>query len=56
MSKMGQWVFEMQEDATMMTYSDFIDKHGLQSREIWEQMNGPDHDNEPDLEGYYDEG
>lgn len=47
MSKMGQWVFEMQEDAYEMTQEEFIKKHGKQNRDIWEQMNGPEYDEEP---------
>ena len=29
MSKTGQWVFEMQEDAAEMSKPEFIQKHGI---------------------------
>ena len=28
MSKTGQWIFEMQEDAGQMTQDEFLGKHG----------------------------
>ena len=55
MSKMGQYVFEMQEDAYDMTEAEFVKKYGKINRDIWEQINGPDCDIEPDLEGWYDD-
>lgn len=56
MSKMGQYVFEMQEDAYEMTEADFVKKHGRINRDIWEQINGPDYPDDPtgfDPEDYY---
>lgn len=41
MSKMGQYVFEMQEDAYEMTEDEFVQKHGKQNRDIWEQLHVP---------------
>lgn len=38
MSKVGQWVFEMQEDAMMMTLSQFVDKHGFAQAEVWHDV------------------
>jgi len=35
MSKTGQWVFEMQEDAYDMTLEEFVAKHGETSSSIW---------------------
>lgn len=52
MSKMGQWVFEMQEDAYEMTEAEFVKKHGRNNRDIWEQMNGPEYP-EPDPSDYW---
>ena len=52
MSKMGQYVFEMQEDAYEMTEGEFVKKHGKQNRDIWEQINGPEYP-EPDPEPCY---
>ena len=37
MSKTGQWVFEMQEDAYDMTLAEFIKKHGESQTSIWHQ-------------------
>lgn len=56
MSKTGQWVFEMQEDAAMMTFSQFIDKHGTMAAEIWHEIHfGRDSDYmEPVFEEEYE--
>jgi len=35
MSKTGQWVFEMQEDAYDMTLEEFVEKHGEMALSIW---------------------
>jgi len=40
MSKVGQWVFEMQEDAPNMTLSEFIKQHGRGQADIWFEANG----------------
>lgn len=58
MSKTGQWVFEMQEDAMQMTLSQFIAKHGYAQAEVWHDVRlGDDRDCEPDFdameEGFY---
>jgi len=52
MSKMGQWVFEMQEDAYDMTEAEFVKKHGKNNRDIWQQINGPD---SPEPEPYFED-
>jgi hypothetical protein len=39
MSKTGQWVFEMQEDASDMTLAEFIAKHGESASSIWYETN-----------------
>ena len=53
MSKVGQWVFEMQEDATWMSKAVFVNVHGITNASVWEevqrQMSGLDY--EPDWEG-----
>jgi|TARA_Y100000004_G_scaffold158835_1_gene185355 hypothetical protein len=47
MSKTGQWVLGMQEDATWMTKEEFIKEHGINQVDIWEQVqNGDDGYNE----------
>lgn len=38
MSKVGQWVFEMQEDASQMTLEEFIDKHGESQADVWHEV------------------
>jgi hypothetical protein len=38
MSKMGQWVFEMQEDAYDMTLSEFIRKYGAANASVWHEV------------------
>jgi len=53
MSKVGQWVFEMQEDAVHMSLAQFMDKHGSHQAEIWYEANfGDDRDMEPNLDEY----
>jgi len=55
MSKVGQWVFEMQEDAYEMTLGQFIEKHGFAQAEVWHDVRfGDDRDQEPDLEAMED--
>jgi len=36
MSKTGQWVYTMQEDAEAMTRNEFIKKHGINQVDIWD--------------------
>ena len=38
MSKTGQWVFEMQEDAQWMSKAVFVNKHGITNAVIWEEV------------------
>jgi methenyltetrahydromethanopterin cyclohydrolase len=38
MSKTGQWVFEMQEDATQMTLEEFAEKHGKAQEAVWHEV------------------
>jgi hypothetical protein len=54
MSKTGQWVFEMQQDAYEMNFSQFIEKHGSIAAEIWHEVRfGNDRDVEPVFEEDY---
>ena len=39
MSRTGDWVLSMQEDALEMTRVEFIEKHGEYNVHIWEYMN-----------------
>lgn len=47
MSKMGNWVLEMQQDAYHMTLQQFIDRHGFSSAEIWYAAHFGDDRDEP---------
>ena len=38
MSKVGQWVMEMQEDATCMTETEFVSKHGRSNIQVWDDI------------------
>tara|TARA_R110000851_G_scaffold46355_3_gene112812 strand:+ start:3319 stop:3495 length:177 start_codon:yes stop_codon:yes gene_type:complete len=38
MSKTGNWVFEMQEDAYDMTLAEFINKHGKSQAQVWHEV------------------
>ena len=40
MSKVGQWVFEMQEAAPHMTLAEFIEQYGQGQADIWLEQNG----------------
>jgi len=57
MSKMGNWVLEMQEDAVRMSLSTFVDRYGYSNAELWHDINfGDDRDCEPlpaQEEGFY---
>ena len=56
MSKMGNWIIEMQQDAYHMTLQQFIDRHGFASAEVWHDVHfGDGRDCEPDLETLYAE-
>mgnify|MGYP003110608068 CR=1 FL=1 len=39
MSKTGQWVLQMEEDANDMTRKEFIKKHGEAQVDIWDSEN-----------------
>lgn len=62
MSKIGNWVFEMQEDAQWCSREVFIRKHGVGQAVVWDEvqaeMNGETVDAEAywgsrEAEGYY---
>jgi hypothetical protein len=42
MSKIGNWVLEMQEDAYDMTLAEFIKRHGESQTSIWHQAQEED--------------
>ena len=39
MSKTGQWVLQMQEEAQVMALSEFLSKWGEQYADLWTQQN-----------------
>ena len=39
MSKTGQWVLEMQEDAWDLTREEFVAKHGEYNVDVWDTEN-----------------
>jgi len=49
MSKVGQWVFGMQEDAAWMSRDVFIRVHGIGQVDIWEQVNSDEEEYEPEI-------
>jgi hypothetical protein len=38
MSKVGQWVFEMQEDSYDISLTEFIHKYGASQSSIWHEV------------------
>jgi len=38
MSKIGNWIFEMQEDAAWMSKPVFVSKHGVSHENVWETI------------------
>jgi hypothetical protein len=58
MSKMGNWVFEMQETATDLTLSEFVERYGHYSAPVWYEQNFAtyEYEDEPleaQREGFY---
>lgn len=49
MSRVGQWVFEMQEAAPHMTREEFIKEYGERQVDIWDQENIHFEDVEPEI-------
>lgn len=48
MSRIGNWVIEMTEDAAYMTRDEFIGRHGESNVDIWEGVHNPEFDYEGD--------
>ena len=47
MSKMGNAIFEMQEDAYEMTEEQFVAKHGKQNAEVYRNIMRPTENDDP---------
>jgi hypothetical protein len=56
MSKVGQWVFEMQEDAQWCSRDVFIRKHGLSQVVVWDEVQRQMEQDEPYFEMEMDDG
>ena len=48
MSKVGQWVLEMQEDAYYMSREQFIKVHGETQADIWDRIHQEEFEYEPE--------
>ena len=53
MSKTGQWVFEMQEDACDMTLAEFVEKHGESQSAVWHEVQNEMNGDSPGPEEYW---
>jgi hypothetical protein len=53
MSKTGQWVFEMQEDAQDHTLAEFVEKHGASQAAVWHEVQDEMNGDAPDPEAYW---
>jgi hypothetical protein len=42
MSKMGDYVLGLEEDATLMTREEFIRTNGESVVDVWDRLNGPE--------------
>ena len=51
MSKIGNWVVEMQEDATWSSRHVFIRRHGLSNVAVWDEVHRQMEEDVPD---YYE--
>ena len=49
MSKTGDWLLTLQEEAASMTKEDFLKKNGKHYEDIWDEVNNPqDYPSPPD--------
>jgi|TARA_B110000483_G_scaffold240794_1_gene322228 hypothetical protein len=53
MSKTGQWVFEMQEDAQDCTRAEFVKKHGAYQAVVWDEVQDEMNGESVDPESYW---
>lgn len=49
MSRVGQWVFEMQEAAQVLSREAFVEQYGERQVDIWDQENIHFEDVEPEI-------
>jgi len=53
MSKTGQWVMEMQEDAAWSSKEVFIRKYGVAQGDVWEEVQRQMDDDAPSPDDYW---
>lgn len=53
MSKIGNWVVEMQEDAAWSSKEVFVRKHGVAQGDVWEEVQRQKDEDEPSPEDYW---
>ena len=53
MSKIGNWVFEMQEDAQWCSREVFIRKHGVGQAVVWDEVQAEMNGDSVDAEAYW---
>ena len=53
MSKIGNWVLEMQEDAADMTLAEFNNKHGESQSTVWDEVQREMEEDAPTPEDYW---
>ncbi len=53
MSKIGNWLMEMQEDAAWSSKEVFIRKHGVSQSAVWDEVQRQKDEDEPSPEDYW---
>lgn len=53
MSKIGQWIVEMEEVAQTLSRDEFIRRYGFGQAIVWDRVNGPEY---PEDESFWDYG
>lgn len=48
MSRVSDWVLEMEQDAAEMNKEEFIKKHGKSQQDIWDKVNSPEEEYDPE--------
>ena len=44
MSRVKDWLMDMEVDASWMSINEWLDKHGRSNQEVWATINGPTQD------------
>lgn len=50
MSRIGDYVLGLEEDAALMTREEFIRTNGAANVDVWDRVNGADFDLDPEVE------